>query len=80
MSPVHVGAIVVPVHADSRSLVEIRWHLDDGAIYYQRVAIPPKATREAQGTIMPATTDAASAASQAVYETTSGPVLAPREL
>lgn len=59
MSPVHAGTIVVPVHANEHSLVEVRWHCRDGSIYYQRVSIPPKATREAHGVTVAAEEKAA---------------------
>lgn len=38
---------VKPVRALEGEQVEIIWTCADGTTYYQRVAIPPKATREA---------------------------------
>lgn len=36
------------VRAYEGETVEIQWRLEGGAIYVQRVTIPPKATRDAQ--------------------------------
>lgn len=39
--------VVQPVAAYEDHVVEIRWTLKAGGYFYQRVTIPPKATREA---------------------------------
>lgn len=39
---------IFPVKVNESCTVEIGWILNDGGIFYQRIDIPPKSTREAR--------------------------------
>lgn len=47
-----MASFIRQVRAFEGEVVEIAWQCQDGAVFHQRVTVPPKATREAKREIL----------------------------
>jgi hypothetical protein len=47
VTPIFGGRVIRPIAVFETEMVEIKWSLKDGSIFYHRITVPPKSVREA---------------------------------